>query len=502
MKLVLRQLKPEPLLTFDLYQRFLAVDAMATIEDKLLALRQLHDQLPVPNQGFLRYLIRFLREVAQDADVNMMTSKNLAIVFGPNILRAQEENMFTSMNHSNAVINITALMIDAFELIWPEEAGTGFPPSYDLAYLSTRGTSGSMDSEYFGGRSASQSIVVLDDDQISSLTGRFRGSSTAIPRASSLLQSRGSLNSPTASSGSPFSSRGSLNSPTSLSGSPFSAAFGGPPSVAVPSYSLHSSEPSAATQISNALSSIIFPQIPQLSNGAVPEPVTQTRAAFQRLHEEWVSQQQQGQAMLMAAFDKLEQAFQAKATISNGETELLHGALEQHRMLMRQVELSQAQLARQLHSMASSLTTTGQLSQSLNSVQQQIHNLQASVASNSSPASPASPSSPASPVSPSPASLASPASPAVASPLLVASSASAAPAALSSEPPSQAQAVVVGRGRALYAYEGGIRPDELKLVAGDVIEILSKSGEGGWWQGRKADTVGWFPASYVEEILA
>ncbi|XP_025059730.1 proto-oncogene vav isoform X2 [Alligator sinensis] len=40
---------------------------------------------------------------------------------------------------------------------------------------------------------------------------------------------------------------------------------------------------------------------------------------------------------------------------------------------------------------------------------------------------------------------------------------------------------------------------ELTLQEGDVIRILSKKGNPGWWKGEIYGRVGWFPANYVEE---
>uniref|UniRef100_A0A8C3TAD0 Proto-oncogene vav n=1 Tax=Chelydra serpentina TaxID=8475 RepID=A0A8C3TAD0_CHESE len=40
---------------------------------------------------------------------------------------------------------------------------------------------------------------------------------------------------------------------------------------------------------------------------------------------------------------------------------------------------------------------------------------------------------------------------------------------------------------------------ELTLKEGDIIKILSKKGQQGWWKGEIYGRVGWFPANYVEE---
>ncbi|KAM5238940.1 proto-oncogene vav isoform 5-T5 [Ctenodactylus gundi] len=40
---------------------------------------------------------------------------------------------------------------------------------------------------------------------------------------------------------------------------------------------------------------------------------------------------------------------------------------------------------------------------------------------------------------------------------------------------------------------------ELSLKEGDIIKILSKKGQQGWWRGEIYGRIGWFPSNYVEE---
>ncbi|KAL2764240.1 proto-oncogene vav isoform 3 [Daubentonia madagascariensis] len=40
---------------------------------------------------------------------------------------------------------------------------------------------------------------------------------------------------------------------------------------------------------------------------------------------------------------------------------------------------------------------------------------------------------------------------------------------------------------------------ELSLKEGDIIKILNKKGQQGWWRGEIYGRIGWFPANYVEE---
>ena len=50
---------------------------------------------------------------------------------------------------------------------------------------------------------------------------------------------------------------------------------------------------------------------------------------------------------------------------------------------------------------------------------------------------------------------------------------------------------------AKYAYTAQ-QPDELSLSKGDRVLVLEKSSDG-WWKGKKASEVGWFPSNYVRE---
>ncbi|XP_066469524.1 proto-oncogene vav isoform X2 [Tiliqua scincoides] len=55
-----------------------------------------------------------------------------------------------------------------------------------------------------------------------------------------------------------------------------------------------------------------------------------------------------------------------------------------------------------------------------------------------------------------------------------------------------------GSAKARYNYCARDRT-ELSLTEGDIIKILNKKGQLGWWKGEIYGRVGWFPANYVEE---
>jgi len=56
------------------------------------ALRKLIDKLPPVNKAVFIYLLTFLKKVAQDSGINLMSEKNLAIVISPNLCRCPDDS--------------------------------------------------------------------------------------------------------------------------------------------------------------------------------------------------------------------------------------------------------------------------------------------------------------------------------------------------------------------------------------------------------------------------
>jgi hypothetical protein len=80
-----------PVIPFTMYQAY--IDAMK-IEDyntRLIEIKNLVQQLPKVHYDVLEYLMRHLVKVAAKSDVNKMEASNLAIVFGPSLIRAEEK---------------------------------------------------------------------------------------------------------------------------------------------------------------------------------------------------------------------------------------------------------------------------------------------------------------------------------------------------------------------------------------------------------------------------
>ncbi|KAK6730480.1 hypothetical protein RB195_007130 [Necator americanus] len=81
---------PEPLITFDLYENFLNVSEVDDGLERQRCLAVMIDLLPKSNRGLLDRLMFHLARVAYQEAVNKMGPSNLALIFGPCILRRQD----------------------------------------------------------------------------------------------------------------------------------------------------------------------------------------------------------------------------------------------------------------------------------------------------------------------------------------------------------------------------------------------------------------------------
>ncbi|XP_014681639.1 PREDICTED: rho GTPase-activating protein 44-like isoform X2 [Priapulus caudatus] len=102
LKLYLRIL-PEPLLTFTHYDEWMNANRLEDPDKRLQALWTVCNKLPRCNYNNFKYLIKFLAKVAAESDLNKMTPSNIAIVFGPNLIYADNNdgmNVHTSGQQS------------------------------------------------------------------------------------------------------------------------------------------------------------------------------------------------------------------------------------------------------------------------------------------------------------------------------------------------------------------------------------------------------------------
>ncbi|XP_039517036.1 rho GTPase-activating protein 30 [Pimephales promelas] len=81
---------PNPLLTYELYDRFADAVAIQLEDERLVKIREVLKDLPALHYRTLEYLMRHLVKMSTFASETNMHSRNLAIVWAPNLLRSKD----------------------------------------------------------------------------------------------------------------------------------------------------------------------------------------------------------------------------------------------------------------------------------------------------------------------------------------------------------------------------------------------------------------------------
>ncbi|KAL6479296.1 hypothetical protein MHYP_G00127290 [Metynnis hypsauchen] len=107
----------EPLMTYRLHEDFIQAVKSDDQNYRVCAVHALVHKLPDRNKDMLEILIKHLLTVSTHSKSNMMTVANLGVVFGPTLMRSQEETVAAMMNikFQNVVVEI---MIENFEKIF------------------------------------------------------------------------------------------------------------------------------------------------------------------------------------------------------------------------------------------------------------------------------------------------------------------------------------------------------------------------------------------------
>ncbi|CAF4677306.1 unnamed protein product, partial [Rotaria socialis] len=109
---------PDCLLTNALIPDWNKIPLLSTEADRVQRIGQLINQLPKVNYDNLRYLIRFLSDVARHSSVNKMTASNLSICIGSNLYPKEQSSNFSTPNlYANSSI-IVELMIIHYETLF------------------------------------------------------------------------------------------------------------------------------------------------------------------------------------------------------------------------------------------------------------------------------------------------------------------------------------------------------------------------------------------------
>ncbi|XP_043594795.1 uncharacterized protein LOC122573017 isoform X10 [Bombus pyrosoma] len=118
LKSFFRQL-PDSLLTAELYPMFIDADKVEDPQRRMTTIRKLLRDLPEHHFETLKYLMFHLKRIVEHSEVNKMEAKNLAIVFGPTLVRASGSRdnmvtMVTDMSHQCRIVESLLNNVDWF----------------------------------------------------------------------------------------------------------------------------------------------------------------------------------------------------------------------------------------------------------------------------------------------------------------------------------------------------------------------------------------------------
>uniref|UniRef100_A0A3Q1JKP8 Rho GTPase-activating protein 26 n=1 Tax=Anabas testudineus TaxID=64144 RepID=A0A3Q1JKP8_ANATE len=116
---------PAPLMTYQYQRSFIKAAKMDNPEARVTEIHALVHRLPEKNRQMLELLIKHLANVASHHQQNLMTIANLGVVFGPTLLRPQEETVAAIMDikFQNIVVEILIEHHDRIFRDVPSSAG-------------------------------------------------------------------------------------------------------------------------------------------------------------------------------------------------------------------------------------------------------------------------------------------------------------------------------------------------------------------------------------------
>ncbi|KAJ7992282.1 hypothetical protein DPEC_G00276900 [Dallia pectoralis] len=112
---------PEPLFTDDKYNDFIDANRMESAGDRLKTMKKLIRDLPDHYYHTLKFLVGHLKTVADHCEKNKMEPRNLALVFGPTLVRTSEDNMTDMVTHMPDRYKIVETLIQHYVWFFSED---------------------------------------------------------------------------------------------------------------------------------------------------------------------------------------------------------------------------------------------------------------------------------------------------------------------------------------------------------------------------------------------
>lgn len=104
----------EPLLTFELYDEIIRFLEWPKEERSRNVKLMLREKLPVENYELFKYLIMFLIRVTERHDFNKMTTRNISVVFAPNLIWGKHQMSFNEIAAINEFIDF--ILINHYDI--------------------------------------------------------------------------------------------------------------------------------------------------------------------------------------------------------------------------------------------------------------------------------------------------------------------------------------------------------------------------------------------------
>jgi hypothetical protein len=131
----------DPLLTYELYDAFIEAARQKLEEKKFAFVAQAIGLLPPYNRALLKTLLEMLHLVSTRSSANKMSPANLAIVFAPSIIRAENESQMAAMMSMRATTDLVEyLIVQGAKLFAPAKAVASAPEEEPFTRELRRGT--------------------------------------------------------------------------------------------------------------------------------------------------------------------------------------------------------------------------------------------------------------------------------------------------------------------------------------------------------------------------
>jgi len=112
---------PDPMFTVEMYSLFIEASKIDMAPRRMDQLRKLVRELPEIHLETLKYVTGHLCMVADHSNINKMEVRNLAIVFGPTLVRTTDDNMVSMVTDMSQQCRIIESILSNWEYFFTEE---------------------------------------------------------------------------------------------------------------------------------------------------------------------------------------------------------------------------------------------------------------------------------------------------------------------------------------------------------------------------------------------